>query len=185
MGITPKWRCGLNSPEDALVELAFLADLVVTSAPQSADCANVSPATLALRSGAAVLRLSHGAQADLSDNVIVAWKDAREAHCALLAALPILRTAKRVTVVGVGDEATTERLEAVVAYLQPHGVVAQSRHLPARKSAAHGLLDFLEQSDWPLLVAGARGRGLWTERLFGGITRELLASPQVSWLMAT
>lgn len=185
VGITPKWRCGVNHPEDTLIELALLADLVVTSTPEASAYANVDPATIARRSGAAVLRLGCTPQADLFHHVVLAWKDTREAHCALVAALPILRIAKLVTVVGIGDEAATERLEEVVSYLTSHGVPAQSRHLPARGSVGRGLLDFLEQNDYPLVVAGARGHGLWTERLFGGMTQDLLSARDISWLMAT
>ena len=102
-----------------------------------------------------------------------------------MGATPVLALSARVTVAGVGDEVTLERLDAVAAYLNHRGLNATARHLPARESVHRSLLHYLQQEGWPLIVAGARGRGLWTERLFGGVTRELLDSSDASWLLAT
>lgn len=184
-GAHPEWLCGLCAPADALVDAALLTDLMITGVPQSSICALADPAAIALRSGVPVLRLGDRWAAHTVDHVVLAWKDAREARAALMGAMPVLTLSARITVVGVGDEVALERLDAVAAYLNHRGLNATARHLPARETVHRGLLEHLRQEGWPLVVAGARGRGLWTERLFGGVTRELLDTPDASWLMAT
>jgi nucleotide-binding universal stress UspA family protein len=124
-----------------------------------------------------------------AEHVVVAWKDTREARRAVLDAIPFLRAAKRVSVVEVctRDEKqyALARIDDVVRYLARHKITADPRPiLHSDRSDANHLFQFAVDEGADLLVAGAFGHSRLGEWIFGGMTREILASCPVCCLLS-
>ena len=112
------------------------------------------------------------------EQVVVAWKDTREARRAAFDALPLLKKAAHVTVVEIAAEAELAmarvRVEDVVGWLKRHGVVAEALTLPSLYEDAGRLNAIAEQRGADVIVAGAYGHSRLREFVLGGVTRDLL-----------
>jgi len=147
-GANPKgveWCSGIGEPSEAMRDHLLAADLLITSSSEADACVLPDPADLALRSGTPVLRLGRQAANTRFPNVLVAWKDCSQARRALHDALPPLQRAETVAVVGVGDEVSADRLDAVAEHLRRHKVNARQWHLP--RSREDVCADLLGQAE--------------------------------------
>ncbi|MFD3264374.1 hypothetical protein [Phenylobacterium ferrooxidans] len=68
---------GVAEPVQVLRDHLFTADTAITNAGSAGPFCIADPTDLAMRSGAAVLRLSEGASDWRFEHVLVAWKDCR------------------------------------------------------------------------------------------------------------
>ena len=176
------WCDGIADPRVTLSE-GVLADLIVMGVAGASKLAQADPVDVALTTGAAVLRLSTKPPQILR-RALIGWKDGREAGCALRAALPFLRHAEAITVLGVGETVTADCLEAVQRYLAARGLDARRQHLPASgRSEASVIAEYAENEGVDFLVAGGRAQGRWKERVFGGVTQDLLKT-NITWVLA-
>ena len=97
----------------------------------------------------------------------------------------LLVRAESVSVVGVGDEVSSERLDAVATHLRSHGAKAQYLHLPnTAGDACSSLLEQAGRERSDLIVTGVFGRNSLAERVFGGVTTEMLRSTEICWFMS-
>lgn len=184
--VSTRWCADVGEPSAALLDHAWLADLVIMSAASSGDFAQADPLEIAARSGAPVLRLGGDAQTYDFERVVVGWKDSRQARSALRAALPLLQQAGKVFVAGVGEEASVDRLGEIGDYLSDHGLEPRIAHLEGGRASPGAMLADLARSEGcDLIIAGARAGGLWKERIFGGATRDLLEVTDLHWLLAS
>jgi nucleotide-binding universal stress UspA family protein len=136
-------------------------------------------------SGVPVLRLGRQPASDRFSSILVAWKDTPQARRSLHDALPILRRADTVGVVGVGDEVSMERLDAVATHLHRHKIKAKHWHIPdTAGDVCSSLLAHAQNEGAQLIVAGVFGRGHLTERVLGGVTTNMLKNSELSWFMA-
>jgi len=100
-----------------------------------------------------------------------------------------LRAAKRVSVVEVcarnEERDATARLRDVVHYLERHDFTPEARPIihPDRSDADH-LFQFAIDEEADLIVAGEYGHSRLGEWMFGGMTREILASSPVCCLLS-
>ena len=111
------------------------ADLLITgsdpdgSALDSLD--GVRIADLVMRTGRPVLVVGPDTNKLDLENVIVGWKDSREARRAVEDALPLLRMAGHVTVVEIASEDEVPdariRIEDVVHWLKRHDIAASAQ----------------------------------------------------------
>lgn len=108
-------------------------------------------------------------------NVLVAWKETREAARAVTAALPWLRTAARVHAVSYGEyaEGALQRLQE---YLRAQGVANATLHPGGNKEddAGNKLLSFAADLSADLLVMGCYGHSRAREWVMGGATLSIL-----------
>jgi len=179
------WCSGIMEPGNILRDHLFISDLAITGTGDAEAFIDSDPTDLAQRSGAPVLRIGQKAADWRFEQVLVAWKDSREARHAIHAALPILQRAKSVLIVGVGDKVTADRLEAVSRHMRGHRVAARHLHLSRdTESVCAQLLSRAEVEGCDLIVSGAYSRSRQSERIFGGVTRGILAADQMSWLFA-
>jgi nucleotide-binding universal stress UspA family protein len=186
------WRATLDFPSDALSRESRCADLVIIGQQPPGRYDNyrkLYPSEVLLKLGRPVLLVAPGVASLRAEHVVVAWKDTREARRAVLDAIPFLRTAKRISVVEVcppDDEPhALARTEDVVRYLSWHGLTADARPIVHRgRSDADHLIQFASDEDADLLISGAYGHSRLGEWIFGGMTRDLLASCPVCCLMS-
>lgn len=183
--ITPQWCGDTRHPDAALADHALFADLMIMGSSPPFDHVHADPVKVAARTGTPVLRLGTASEASTFSDILVAWKESREAHCAVRAALPILRKARRVVLLAIGADQPRERLSEVRDHLAARGVEADWQHQDAEGASPGGfLLDFARREGCHVIVAGARAHGGWKEKIFGGVTRDLLACREISWLLA-
>lgn len=180
----------LDYPTRALVEAARSADLIVTGSHLGGEEVrehNVDVGALLLSAGRPVLLVGAGVPSIAAETVIVGWKDSRESRRAVTDALPFLKAARDVVVVAIGEgEASVERgnVDDVVAWLRLHEVKARGDVYPATGTAAASLENIARRLKSDLIVTGAYGHSRLREWFFGGVTRDLIASPTFSRLMS-
>jgi nucleotide-binding universal stress UspA family protein len=124
-----------------------------------------------------------------AENIVVGWKETREARRAVLDALPFLQEATRVTIVEIcspGEEATAQnQLDDVAKYLSRHRISGGPRVILQQEgSGAAQLVKLAEDEKADLLVTGAYGHSRLGEWVFGGMTRDLLATSPICCLMS-
>jgi nucleotide-binding universal stress UspA family protein len=126
----------------------------------------------------------------IGTHAMVAWDDSREAARAVSDALPLLRRAHQVDVIGWGeagglDQKTLhQRLDALRQWLMRQGVSAALRVETPSSSIADAMLTRAAESGADLIVMGAYGHARWAERVLGGATRGLLDAMTVPVLMS-
>lgn len=187
-----EWRAFLELPDSALTREARSADLVILGlAGRTRDPSRyLDPRALLLKLGRPILMIPDGIAEVRTGHVVVGWKDTREARRAVRDALPFLKAAGRVSVVGVSgsDKRTVEirpGVDDVVRYLARHKIAAAARIVTHGDSSyADDLLQFAEQEQADLLVVGAYGHSRLGEWAFGGMTRDLLNASSLPCLMA-
>lgn len=175
-------------PSKALLALEALhSDLVLLPLPGTAGIGTSFAtihtlfAALVADSGRPVLALPPGRHLDrLPERVVVGWLPTPEASRAVHDAMPLLKAARRVTVVladpligewGSGQEPGAD----IAGHLARHGVsVDVEVHRPSRGPAGNDLLLSVAEQGAELLVAGAYGHSRAREWAFGGVTRDLL-----------
>ena len=147
------------------------------------------------------LPLEHDGAPRCGQRVLVAWSPSRETVRALRDALPLLAGAERVELIRyapAGDTAPAQ-LDAVLAYLQRHGIEAAAtvRHTPAPSLGerllatwtvdvpiAEALLSHAADTDADLLVMGGYGHPRAWELALGGVTRTMLQTMTLPVLMS-
>jgi nucleotide-binding universal stress UspA family protein len=137
-----------------------------------------------IHSGRPVLLAPAQPPADIGDGIAIGWNGSAEATRALTASLPFLASARRVSVVTIGDRHQGSAA-ALVEYLGWYGVAAKHRHLAAIEGAGAGeqLLSAAHEESANLLVMGGYGHVPWREFLFGGATREVVGSSLMPLLL--
>ena len=148
------------------------------------------PETAAMALGRPVLVVPYAGRFErLGQNVVIAWDAGREATRAVTDALPLLRQARRVTVLVIngekgqrhGDEPGAD----IALYLARHGVkVEVSQQQSGDLSVGLCLLSRMADLDADLLVMGAYGHSRLREMVLGGVTRTILSSMTAPVLMS-
>jgi nucleotide-binding universal stress UspA family protein len=186
-----EWRTALELPSDLVVREARAADLVIVGpARTGADVRDlVEPGTVLLRAGRPVLVVPDTLARLPLRRVVVAWKETRECRRAVRDALPLLRQAKEVLVVEIGEDGSKTQdkriLGDVARYLVRHGVVvAEEVWKRARGPAATELLELVRAENVDLIVAGGYGHSRLGEWIFGGVTHQVLASSPVCCMLS-
>jgi nucleotide-binding universal stress UspA family protein len=182
------WRGMIMQPNRGLQGLARCADLVVVDASLSraANPLLVDIGDLALKLGRPLLLA--GASGVKGEQIVVGWKDSREARRAISDAMPFLKAARGVLVVVI-EERNQEAewnsgLNDVVHWLELHGVKARGEVQPNESSVAATIMSAAWETGADLIVAGAYGHSRLREWLFGGVTEELLGGSTISRLLS-
>lgn len=168
-----------QTPAEQALSFARMADLVVLGkAREPKDPDSRLFASLLLNSGRPVLVVSEArVQRPRFRRVVIAWKPSREAARAVHDAMPLLRRADKIDVIGVAEG---ERVDLsppdseLLRHLQTHGVTATVQRLAAgERSTAAKILEFAQVAAADLIVAGGYGHARAAEQVFGGVTRTL------------
>lgn len=180
------WLALREPPAEAMARLSRSADLIVAGGAPLHDIAGhggADTADLVLLSGRPVLVAPPSGGWLRAAQIVVAWKDRREARRAVADAMPFLTLADEVVVMEICDpdefgEAQYRTFD-VSEHLKRHGVKARPLakiSVPDRAGAELNLEAAAIGAD--LIVSGAYGHHRLQERVLGGLTRELLGDPQ-------
>ena len=186
-----EWRSALEIPTDTLIREARCADLIIIEkSGRSIDFYRApDPGTAIMGAGRPFLVVPGGVKTLAAEQILIGWKDTREARRAIQDALPFLRQAKRVTVIEICEsdqkQVARRQIDDVVLYLARHKVSAEGRvEAQLMASAAHQIMEIAENEGADLLVTGAYGHSRLNEWIFGGMTHDLLASSPICCLMS-
>lgn len=147
-------------------------------------------ACLMLTSGRPVLVVPAGSGPhDLGRGALVAWDGSVEATRAVAAALPLLRNARRTTVLGVGEGADGTGMEQeacaeLATWLGRHGIGARIALRAPGDDVAASLLSVAVESGAGLLVMGGYGHAHVRELILGGVTATILQTMTLPVLFA-
>ena len=148
----------------------------------------LSPADVTMLSGRPVLVVPYvGRYPKLASNPLIAWKPTREAARAVGDALPLLKAARRATILVVDpdEEDGAEPGAEIAVHLARHGVDAKvERTVSDGIDVADIILSRAADLDADLLVMGAYGHGRLRELVLGGVTRAILARMTLPVLMS-
>ena len=193
-GLTGEWRLVEGVVDDVVALHTRYSDLVVIGQPDPADSSgratSISARTL-MTSGRPMLVVPFaGNFTTLGTNVLVGWNGSGEAARALNDALPLLKQARKVTVLainpraGIGGDGDVPAAD-IALHLARHGVTAEAAHTMASDiSEGDALLSYAADLGVDLLVCGMYGHSPLRERAFGGVTRSLLTEMTVPVLMS-
>jgi nucleotide-binding universal stress UspA family protein len=166
---------------DYVVAHASSADLIITGATPSdfyegPNYANAGG--IVIQSGRPVLAVPVNAQSFKLDNMLIGWKESREARRVIADAIPLLKLAAQVTVLEIvakdHKEAATKRLNEVVVWLKSHGVAAKALVSISSDTDATQFLSIAKKQHADIVIAGAYGHSRFREWVLGGVTNELL-----------
>ena len=148
----------------------------------------LSPEDITMSTGRPILVVPYvGRYPKLGSNPLIAWKPTREAARAVADALPLLRAAKRATllVVDPDEDDGPEPGAEIALHLARHGVDARvERTVSAGVDVADVILSRAADLDADLLVMGAYGHGRLRELILGGVTRAILNRMTLPVLMS-
>lgn len=189
-----EFRAPAGSTLTAAVAHARCADLTVLGQPGGADDGGFArrlAEQVLLGSGGPVLFVPRAtAVATPGGNVLVAWDGGREAARAVRDALPLLRTAQRVTVFTAtasdeSSDAMTQSHKRLGDWLATHAVQAQFKRADGSgREAAERLLSQASDVEADLVVMGGYAHPRAREYVLGGATRTMLEAMTVPVLMS-
>ena len=173
-----------------LAERARFADLLLLGQSDSENPPTLSafslPEKVVVEAGTPILVVPpRGAFDDIGRHVLVTWDGSREAARAVRDALPLLKTAKRVSLLAVdparqGHIHPTADAAGAAAHLARHGVRTEPTELPSgERSITTVLLAHLAALGADLLVMGAYGHPRLSEFMLGGTTQDLLETAPI------
>lgn len=192
-----------DEPGWALAQQARVADLVVLARLPGPASVPVLVAQTAeyvlLNAGRPVLLVPPGVRHLPCEHVAIAWDGGREAARAVADAMPLLRQARRVTVIaastydqaGTHDRAGTHGMPDVPGahaglrdYLAQHGITAAMHAVQGSNRVGQLLLEAVGNLRADLLVAGGYGHARLRELVTGGTTRTLMRHAGIALLMS-
>ena len=168
--------------EAAVIRETRSADLVLAAANYRESLAHGTPylntGDLVMQAGRPVLIIPPATVELKAHNVLVGWKDNREARRAVADALPLLQKAQRVLVVQIAGKKDMQQagqsVADVVRWLQRHEVPAEGMTVPEHGRNGPQLDSVAGTEGIDLIVAGAYGHSRFREWALGGVTRNLL-----------
>jgi nucleotide-binding universal stress UspA family protein len=192
-GVEIDWQTGEGLASELLVLAGRYFDLVIVEQTIFAvdEIGRDTAEECAVQCGRPVLILPRDrAISSVGKRIVIGWNASRQAAAAVHGALGFVAGAESVTVLVGRDKDAFPSVTRwpkldIGAYLERHG--ARVRMVPFEGNEAHAgakLIEAAREADADLLVMGAYGRSAWREFIFGGATRDVLASMQLPVLMA-
>jgi len=186
------WLSGIETPGPAMAAASRAADLIILGGvPRGRDSSyrDGAPAAVAMEAGRPVLVAPPAAPKLAARNIVVAWKDTREARRALSDSLPFLEAAGGVLVLEVTDKDGLEdariRTDDVVGALRRRGATAEAKVvLHVHATASQHILEEASAFGADLVALGCYGHSRFGEWAFGGVTRDLLAQDEMYLLLS-
>lgn len=192
-GVSHETRLVWDAASDALARMARFADLVVVSQYDPDEALTEPgwriPEYVAITSARPVLVWPCAGATEPGRHVLVAWNGSRECSAALQAALPMMRSAARVSIVSFRSPDDGGILDArcqtdLTAFLARHEVRADILALDRPVDHGHALLAMAVEEAVDLIVMGCYGHSQFRELFLGGVTRTVLRETTVPVLMA-
>jgi nucleotide-binding universal stress UspA family protein len=178
-----------DSARDAFVgSYGRVFDIIVFGRPGSYPAgASMAAVEAALfESGRPILIAPPTAPTRLGDNVVVAWNRSTETARCVALAMPLLYSAKKVTVLMVtGGMVPGPDGDQLALHLRRNGIAADSVTVdPGNKNSGEVFLEKAAELGCDLLIKGAYTQSRLRQMIFGGATSHILAKTTVPVFMA-
>ncbi len=182
------WLASAPSGHDFVGSYGRVFDVIVLARPggewQSPSMVTLESALF--ESGRPVLISPPQSPPSLATNVLIAWNRSTEQARAMAFDMPLLRLARRITILTVeGSTVAGPSGEQMARSLKMNGIAAETITLTASKrSAGEAILAKAEELGCDLIVKGAYTQSRLRQMIFGGTTRHVLAHAKLPVLMA-
>lgn len=182
-----EWRSDVTWRDlaDYIAAQSRAADLIVTAPAINSDLLDTTRRTdigaLVMAAGRPVLIVPPETRGLDLKSAVIACKDTPETRRAVLDALPLLKLAEQVAIVEIAPKADIPgafaRVRDVAGWLERHEIEAEVLVQQTKGRDVDSLYRVLEDRHCDLVVAGAYGHSRLREWSFGGVTMDLLVSP--------
>ena len=181
-----RWRGGSAIEDGALGTLARVYDLTVLSRPGGRGARMTALEAALFDSGRPVLMAPPAPPSTLGENVLIHWNASTETARAILFAMPILRLAKRVTLLSVeGHVVPGPSAKDAVGHLEANGVVASEKTVVPRSGRpGEAILGEAKAQGADLLIKGAYTQSRLRQMIFGGATNHILSAAELPVFLA-
>jgi len=176
-----RWRGGSAIEDSSLGSLARVYDVTVLSRP-GARGARMSALEAALfDSGHPVLMAPPYPPRSFGENIVIHWNASTETARAILLALPILRQAKRVLLLGIeGHIVPGPSVKDALGHLEINGITAsQKTVVPRGGRPGEAILAEAKAQGADLLIKGAYTQSRLRQMIFGGATSHILSAAEL------
>ena len=174
-----------------IVAQACRADLIITGITPSDFYEGPSSAhagEIVMQAGRPVLAVPVASNPFKLENMLIGWKDTREARRAIADAVPLLKLATKVTVfeiVAIDDKKdSVKRLNEVVAWLKSHDIKAVALAAVSNDTDATQFIALAKKHQADIVITGAYGQSRFREWVLGGVTNELLQGAHFCTLLS-
>lgn len=172
-----------------VVRHARLADLIFAGRPHADSGEDYERLIDKLLDGSGrpvLLVPPHAVEAE-ARRIAIAWNGSTENVRAVAAALGLIAAARRVDIITAeSDRTPATAADQLASYLASHGI-ASTKHVLAKganRPAGEAILETCRELASDILVMGAYTHTRWQERVFGGVTRHVMAHADLPVLMA-
>ena len=176
-----RWRGGAAIEDGALGSLARVYDVTVLSRPGPRGARMTALEAALFDSGRPVLMAPPKPLRTFGDTVLIHWNASTETARAILVALPILRKAKRVSLVAVeGHIVPGPSVKDALGHLLANGITATEKTVtPARNRPGEAILAEAAAIGADLLIKGAYTQSRLRQMIFGGATSHILGAAEL------
>ncbi len=185
-GLSVSFNAATGAAPDVVGIRGRLADLIVTSRPSGDDVPTqtaVLDAAL-FDTGRPVLIAPAAVPASVGENIVIAWNGSLEATRAVNGAMALLRLARNVTILCIGNDDRRLPAESLRDYLAKHGATGTvDRQTGESGPTGKQLIERSLRSGADLLVMGAYGHSRVRELILGGATHHVIAHGGLAVLM--
>ena len=181
-----RWRGGSAIEDSALGTLARVYDLTVLSRPGSRGARMTALEAALFDSGRPVLMAPPVPPKTVGENILIHWNASTETARVILFALPILRKAKRVMLLGVQGHITPgPSAKDELGHLEANGVIATEKTVVPRSGRpGEAILAEAKAQGADLLIKGAYTQSRLRQMIFGGATSHILGAADIPVFLA-
>lgn len=182
---TCAWRKDSGREDETVARRGRLFDLVVIGRDPKEASASLTFDAALMETGRPILVAPENPPATIGEKVMIAWNGGVEAARAVTSAMPLLRSAREVTIVSIGDVPYGRACgKALAEQFRWHGVEAKVVDNPESGNVANALMSEAEKCGADTIVLGAYSHSRFKEMILGGVTQDMLAKCTLPlWIM--
>jgi len=176
-----RWRGGSAIEDGALGSLGRVHDVTVLGRPGGRGARMTALEASLFDSGRPVLMAPPVAPKTFGETVLIHWNASTETARCILFAMPLLKKAKRVSLIAVeGAIAPGPSIKDAVGYLAAHGIDATDKTVTGRSSRpGEAILSEAASIGADLLIKGAYTQSRLRQMIFGGATSHILSAAEL------
>jgi nucleotide-binding universal stress UspA family protein len=176
-----RWRGGAAVEDGALGSLGRVYDLTVLGRPGGRGARMTALEASLFDSGRPVLMAPPVAPKTFGETVLIHWNASTETARCMLFAMPILKKAKRVSLIAVdGAMSPGPGVKDAAGYLAANGIEATDKTVPTGGSrGGEAILAEAAAIGADLLIKGAYTQSRLRQMIFGGATSHILAAAEL------
>lgn len=176
-----RWRGGSAIEDGALGSLGRVYDVTVLGRPGGRGARMTALESALFDSGRPVLMAPPAPPTSFGETVLIHWNASTETARCMLFAMPLLKKAKRVSLIAVeGAIVPGPSIKDAVAYLEANGIGANDRTVTGRGlRPGEVILAEAASIGANLLIKGAYTQSRLRQMIFGGATSHILSAAEL------